>query len=119
MEARICWWDEQATTLRDLAEIPPQATTPEGRPYPELPDTPCPDERGYNYRDETPVVYGHYWRQWKPEPRQDWTPTTACVDFSAAKDGPLVAYRWSGETHISEENYVAFPAGQQPDTDPR
>ena len=61
-EARIRWWDGEATTLRDLAEIPPGAETKHDKPYPELPDDPCPDEAGYDYHGDEPVFYGHYWR---------------------------------------------------------
>jgi hypothetical protein len=63
-----------------------------------------------------PVIYGHYWRRWAPpgQPHQpaegvDWTSDTACVDFSAVRNGPLVACRWStGDTKISPDNYVAY-----------
>jgi hypothetical protein len=29
-----------------------------------------------------------------------------CVDLSAAKGGPLAAYRWSGESTIDEANLI-------------
>jgi hypothetical protein len=67
----------------------------------------------------TPVVYGHYWREWgehgrgsidwKPLEGLDWTPTTACVDFSAVKGGPLVAYQWNqGDKEIIPTRFVPF-----------
>ena len=31
----------------------------------------------------------------------------ACVDFSAVRGGPLVAYRWSGETELISDNLFA------------
>ena len=34
------------------------------------------------------------------------TPTVACVDYSAAKDGPLVAYRWDGEQELDASRFV-------------
>jgi len=113
-EARIRWWDSDAHTVRELAEIEPGTLTASGQPYPELPDTPCKhSEDRYDYGAEEPVLFfGHYWRKWKrgslPEEWTDWTANTACLDFSAVKDGePLVAYRWSGESEINPENYVA------------
>jgi len=33
-------------------------------------------------------------------------PTTAVLDFGAGKSGPLVAYRWSGEDVLSNDNLV-------------
>ena len=41
-----------------------------------------------------PVIFGHYWFTGNPAVI---SPSFACVDYSAAKDGPLVAYRWDGE----------------------
>ena len=34
------------------------------------------------------------------------SPQTACVDYSAGAGGPLVAYRWSGETELDDANFV-------------
>jgi hypothetical protein len=30
----------------------------------------------------------------------------ACLDYSVAKGGPLVAYRFEGETELSSENFA-------------
>jgi hypothetical protein len=108
-EARIRWWNASGTTLRDLAEIPGDARTPDGAPYPVLPQTPCPDESVYDYKDEKTVFYGHYWRYWPATRDQDWTNDTVCVDFSAVKGGPLVAYQWDCGADVSENKYVHFP----------
>ena len=74
---------EQLTgsTLRELAEIPPDAKTKEGATYPTLPDIPCPKETAFDYREPKPVFYGHYWRT--GEPRKGRTgPTTRSVSTS-------------------------------------
>ena len=56
-------------------------------------------------------MFGHYWHQGAPEDQSYSSPFTACVDYSAAKDGPLAAYQWTnGETTINPANYVCFPA---------
>jgi hypothetical protein len=105
-EARIRWWDATAHTLSELVEIAPGTTTEAGTPYPDLPDKESTEkERSYDYLGETPVFYGHYWRTWEPTEGRDWTAKTACVDFSAVRGGPLVAYRWSGESEIAPDNY--------------
>jgi hypothetical protein len=118
-DARIRWWNPDATTLRELAEMPPGTEIASGEPYPQLPDDACyEEETRYDYEEDVPVLYGHYWRKWNPEEilewspskGQDWTSNTACVDFSAVKGGPLVAYQWDGESVVSPMKYVAFPS---------
>jgi hypothetical protein len=55
---------------------------------------------------EYPTFFGHYWRSPK-EPVCAFDPKVACLDFSAVKGGPLVAYRWNrGDTEIKEENFL-------------
>jgi len=104
-EARIRWWDPDASTLRELADVR-GTTTEAGDPYPQLPALEIdPEERTYSYTEPVPLFYGHYWRNWENH-REDWTTYTACVDFSAVANGPLVAYRWNGEPTISWRNYV-------------
>jgi hypothetical protein len=105
--ARIRWWNSEGRTVRDLAEIPRGSQTPDGDPYPDLSDDPCPDEMAYAYGDSTPVFYGHYWRTGAPTRGEDWTDTTVCVDFSAGKGGPLMAYRWDHGAEISGKNFVS------------
>jgi hypothetical protein len=67
----------------------------------ELPDLELPID--FRYREETPVLFGHYWMP--GEPRITF-PTAACLDFSVARNGYLTAYRWSGERELSHENLV-------------
>ena len=105
-EARVRWWDPDATTLRDLADVRGVRTETKD-PYPELPELEIDPHEGrtFVYIDRVPLFYGHYWRSWDNH-QEDWTAYTACVDFSAVAKGPLVAYRWNGEPTITWENYV-------------
>ncbi|MEY4339105.1 MAG: hypothetical protein RLZ14_955 [Actinomycetota bacterium] len=103
-KARRRWWDPTATTLRRAALIPRGALTPDRDPFPELPDTPI-DPLG-QYDGAAPVVVGHYWEQ---IPVALYSPKVACVDYSVAGTGPLVAYRWSGEATLDAANYVVQP----------
>jgi hypothetical protein len=104
--ARIRWWNAGAERLVDLAEVPTGATGEDHRPYRGLPDVSlAEDDRAYAYAGAVPVFYGHYWRQGVPHELEDWTATTACVDFSAVKGGTLVAYRWDGEPRIDPGHY--------------
>jgi len=55
--------------------------------------------------DAPPVFFGHFF---KP-PHLPLAPerhNVACLDYSASKDGPLVAYRWKGEDRILPDHYV-------------
>ena len=53
--------------------------------------------------DGAPVFIGHYWMTGEPELQ---SPKVACLDWSAAKDGPLVAYRWDGEHELDARRFV-------------
>ncbi len=52
---------------------------------------------------DVPTFVGHYWLTGKPGVQN---PTTAVLDFGAGKAGPLVAYRWSGESVLSNDHLV-------------
>ncbi len=59
------------------------------------------------YGDDIPVFVGHYWLNGEPRLLSD---NIACVDYSAAKEGELIAYRWDGEKKLSKEKFVSVPA---------
>jgi hypothetical protein len=103
--ARARWWDPDATTLREVAEIPggTQLHGADDGPIDELPDGEV-EETVPQYGDEVPVVYGHYWRT---VPLRLDNGTTVCVDYSAGKGGPLAAYQWSGERTLVTSHLVA------------
>lgn len=103
--ARFRWWDPTATTLRRGALIPPGTSGDDGKPLAELPDEPHGHDHLPTYTDTVPLVVGHYWETGTPTPLARHV---ACVDYSAVKGGPLVAYRWTrGETEIHAANFVA------------
>jgi Calcineurin-like phosphoesterase len=97
-EVRLRWWDQGATTFRKAA------LGLEGREG-ELPDSTLP--RDFRYIESKPVFFGHYWLNGSPTIT---APNAACLDFSVAKEGYLTAYRWSGETQLSEQNLVSVAA---------
>ena len=92
-EVRIRWWDDAATTYRDLALMPDEARE-------RLPDLPLPQGIRPVQGDPRPTFFGHYWMQGRPAPQ---TTVAACVDYSAGKGGDLVAYRWDGEPLVAEQ----------------
>lgn len=93
--ARFQWWREDAAEPAH-AVVPSSARS---RPRPTLPIVPPVPP----YRDDVPVVFGHYWRTGTPAPL---TERAACVDYSAGTDGPLVAYRWDGERVLAADHFA-------------
>lgn len=54
--------------------------------------------------DAPPVFCGHYWLRGTPGLQ---TPNVACLDYSIAKGGTLVAYRWDGEQVLEQAHFVS------------
>lgn len=97
LHTRMRWWDESARTYRNAAMVPTLQMK-------NIPDTPLPDDIVMGTDSPVPVFVGHYWLSGKPEIRNA---KVAVLDFSAAANGPLVAYRWDGETELSNSRLVA------------
>jgi hypothetical protein len=90
--ARVAWWRKDAKTLHVLAVMDGNFKTEDGQRYPKLPDVELDSaERSFCYRDDVPLFDGHYWRTYPPRDGFDFTAHTACLDFTAVKDGTLVA----------------------------
>jgi hypothetical protein len=94
---RVRWWQNPATApsyahyyLEDLPELHGQPVD-----FANLDPT--------YYQDETPVFFGHYWLRGTPQLLQ---PHAVCLDYSVAKGGQLVGYRWDGEQTLSAEKLV-------------
>lgn len=100
---RVRWWDIPETArVGDIAMPEPYEGVGDANPQ-HLRELP-------NYGvDEPPVFFGHYWLA--PErPKEPLRHNLACLDFSAAGKGPLVAYRWDGETVLSAAKFVGAGA---------
>jgi hypothetical protein len=96
---RLKIWKDDATHLHDIAIVPggdlsclPNLPLSEVLPEPIAPVT------------GSPILLGHYWFAGSILKE---TPKVAVLDWSAAKSGPLVAYRWDGESHLSDNKFVA------------
>ena len=92
-EVRVRWWQEDLSTYRKAAIGPPDDME-------KIPDAPMPAEWVGHPYSGPPVLFGHYWFTGTP---QVISPRFACLDYSVARDGPLVAYRWDGEAELSSE----------------
>jgi diadenosine tetraphosphatase ApaH/serine/threonine PP2A family protein phosphatase len=92
---RVRWWDEGATTYRSAAMM----TSEESAGLPELPIPSHARLKGVG----TPVFFGHYWLTGKISLQSN---RSACLDYSAGKGGPLVAYRFDGESDLSAAKFL-------------
>jgi len=55
--------------------------------------------------DAPPVFFGHYWLEDKyPVIQKE---NVICLDYSVAKNGSLVAYRWGGEQVLNNDHFVS------------
>jgi len=113
-DARMNWWNaersrDDTARLGDVVHIPGGTITSAGEPY-QLAD---PDQRApmpvAPYDRVKPVFFGHYW--FSGEPRIEG-PSMACTDWSCVKGGTLAAYRWSGESELTNDNWISVPSQQ-------
>ncbi len=105
---RTRWWDiSDGLTISDLA-MPPGSMSDSMKVDPWILN------RLPNYRpEEPPVFFGHYWMAADQE-KAPLRHNIACLDFSAAREGPMVAYRWDGESHLDAANFVTSNINQMP-----
>jgi hypothetical protein len=97
--ARIRWWDKSTTELRDLL------TGLEGAEK-LLPSVSL-DISEYHYHDPAPVFFGHYWLAGIPRIEAN---NAVCLDYSVAKGGHLVAYRWDDGIPLNASSFIRTPA---------
>ena len=57
---------------------------------------------GYSAK-KRPVFLGHYWFNGHPAKVAD---NVACLDYSVASKGKLVAYRWDGERILDDNKFI-------------
>jgi hypothetical protein len=91
---RTKWWQPIPRFLREAAIGVPGL--PDDVPFP------TPQETLYPESERT-VFVGHYWLEGAP---RLWADNVCCLDFSVAKKGKLVAYRWNGESKLDPGNFV-------------
>ncbi|MBV0933595.1 metallophosphoesterase [Marinobacterium weihaiense] len=93
---RVQWWKQNAETLGEIA-------LPEALDIGHAASMSAPDFIPTYSADQPPCFVGHYWLDGEPEPL---APNVACLDYSVAKEGKLVAYRWSGERVLCKNNFT-------------
>jgi Calcineurin-like phosphoesterase len=95
-EVRVRWWQDDLSTYRKAAIGPAGDMAM-------IPDLPLPASWRAHPYSGPPVLFGHYWFTGTPAVI---SPRFACLDFSVARGGPLVAYRWDGEAELSSDKMV-------------
>lgn len=93
-DLRIKWWvDPVGATYQELGfplqeQVPahPVAASSLGA-------------RPHYFPEELPVFFGHYWLKHEPSLQRE---NICCLDYSVAKDGKLVAYRFDGEQTLDK-----------------
>ncbi|MES2923882.1 MAG: metallophosphoesterase [Verrucomicrobiota bacterium] len=98
---RAKWWELPAAGIHfDELVFPANPDIPnvpvERELFAEIPSYPL---------DAPPVFFGHYFKPADSALHPERA-NVACLDHSAAKEGPLVAYRWKGEASIKSEHYI-------------
>jgi hypothetical protein len=96
-EIRTRWWERGLTTYRD-AYIGPDGV--------DIPDVPITTPINLPEPDR-PVFIGHYWLD-ATLGIGPLTDRVACVDYSVAKGGPMVAYRFDGEKVLNGRKFVSI-----------
>lgn len=100
-ENRIRWWvDSSACYGEFLFDCPPQMLKQQIDSEIKLVVYP---------KDAPPVFFGHYWMMDHSIAIQ--SANVVCLDYSIAKEGSLVAYRWNGEQEVRDENFVVVKYG--------
>lgn len=95
-EVRIASWRDWARELHEIALVPKGQED-------QLKDMQWPAELVISAIEGAPIFVGHHWFRGHPVIEST---KLACLDWSAARGGPLVAYRWDGETELSNDKLV-------------
>jgi hypothetical protein len=97
-EIRIKWWEDLLrSTYKSISVIPLEM-------LPEIPiDTSKLKNTRFYKSSDKPVFFGHYWLKGQPSLYRD---NVCCLDYSVAKGGSLVAYRFDGERSLHKGKLV-------------
>jgi hypothetical protein len=101
-DVRIKWWSDRARYWPDIAmSVPEPDKLPGSKIPPEILQTTYP-------KSAKPVFFGHYWLTGTPVRQSE---NALCLDYSAGKDGPLLAYCFDDDTNNEIElvNVLSTP----------
>ena len=97
-KARIKWWENPAEMNYKSISVEAIADLPENKiEVSQL------ESLDYYSEKAKPVFFGHYWLKGQPS---IYKANVCCLDYSVAKGGNLVAYRFDGEQVLDNNNLV-------------
>lgn len=104
---RVKFWVQSPSTFGDVQFQPdPLPGNLTGQPLTD-------DQKAYipHYGlEQRPLFIGHYWQSGQPAPIVD---NIACLDYSAVKNGRLMAYRMNNEQVLCADNFVWVEGQEQ------
>src|SRR5690606_32665810 len=92
---RIRWWEDGTNTTFKAYSILEDVVLPD---MPVTLDGPS----GFYQPSDKPVFFGHYWLTSQPRLYRE---NICCLDYSVAKGGKLVAYRYQGESLLTSSGF--------------
>jgi len=106
---RARWFEPPRAWTYDALVFPPSPLVPQA-------EVPLEDRRELPHYpvDAPPLFFGHYWMPSHEHPAL-LAPNIACLDWSVARGGRLVAYRWDGERTLDASRLLSVPSPQEPD----
>jgi len=99
-DIRTRWWEPLAGKTYRKAVFPDSDTVPNSP----IPAAFMNKDLAYD-ADKPPVFFGHYWMP-VDTAKAPLAPNVACLDYSVAKGGDMVAYRWDGESTLLAEKFI-------------
>ncbi|MEO7175447.1 MAG: metallophosphoesterase [Saprospiraceae bacterium] len=97
-EIRIKWWEDPLVMTYKSISVEPIDNLPE-QPIEILEF----DSNEFYHSNKKMVFFGHYWLKGDPSL---YKTNICCLDYSVAKGGKLVAYRFDGEKDLDSNNFV-------------
>ena len=97
-EIRVKWWEDPLkSSYKKLSVV-----SIDKLPNLLIPKSKLSSSYYYNETDK-PIFFGHYWLNGKPLLYRN---NICCLDYSVAKQGHLVAYRFNGEKKLNNKNLI-------------
>ena len=93
---RVQWWKQNASKLAEVV-------LPIGLDIGDAAEVLIPLNVPRYSTSQPPCFIGHYWLKGEPSPLAS---NVACLDYSVAKQGKLVAYRWDGEQTLGQSKFT-------------
>jgi len=97
-KARIKWWESSSKEIKERLHLGSGLINEHKLGQTQI------DSSHYYPLVEKPIFVGHYWLNEK-SPKL-LSENSACLDYSVAKAGKLMAYSWRGEQKLKEKYFV-------------